>query len=114
MGGVTGRKVLVVGDDTRSFLVIVRSLGRRGITVHAAPANFRSPALRSRYISAIHCLPPWMGDDAGWLGAVERLLRAEHYDLVIPCNESMILPLQRQRAALSQFARLAVPDDRAI
>ena len=65
MGGVTGRKVLVIGDDTRSFLVIVRSLGRRGITVHAAPTNFRSSALRSRYISAIHYLPPWTGNDAG-------------------------------------------------
>jgi hypothetical protein len=83
---VTGRKVLVIGDDTRSFLVIVRSLGRRGITVHAAPTNFRSPALRSRYISAIHYLPPWTGDDAGWLSAIEGLLRAERYDLVIPCN----------------------------
>ena len=114
MGGVTGRKVLVIGDDTRSFLVIVRSLGRRGITVHAAPTNFRSPALRSRYISAIHYLPPWTGDDAGWLSAIEGLLRAERYDLVIPCNETTILPLQRHRAALSQLAVLAVPDDRAI
>ena len=114
MGGVTGRKVLVIGDDTRSFLVIVRSLGRRGITVHAAPTNFRSSALRSRYISAIHYLPPWTGDDAGWLSAIEGLLRAERYDLVIPCNETTILNLQRHRAALSQLAVLAVPDDRAI
>jgi protein-tyrosine-phosphatase/predicted ATP-grasp superfamily ATP-dependent carboligase len=111
---VTGGKVLVLGDDTRSFLATVRSLGRRGITVHAAPANFRSPALRSRYIAAIHELPPWMGDDGEWLSAVAGLLRAERYDLVIPCNETMLLPLQRHRAALSCLARLAVPDDRAI
>jgi len=31
------RKALVLGDDTRSFLTIVRSLGRQGIEVHAAP-----------------------------------------------------------------------------
>ena len=111
---MTGGKVLVLGDDTRSFLATVRSLGRRGTIVHAAPANFRSPALRSRYIAAIHDLPPWMGDDAEWLSAVTELLRAERYDLVVPCNETILLPLQRHRATLSKFARLAVPDDRAI
>jgi len=111
---VTSGKVLVLGDDTRSFLTIVRSLGRRGIIVHAAPANFRSPALRSRYIAAIHDLPPWMGDGTEWLRAITRLLRTERYELVIPCNETMLLPLQRHRARLSQLARLAIPDDRSI
>src|SRR3982074_3082254 len=84
---VTGGKVLVFGDDTRSFLAIVRSLGRRGVLVHAAPSNFRSPALRSRYVAAIHDVPPWMGDGAEWLTAIAQLLCAERYDLVIPCNE---------------------------
>ncbi len=111
---MTGGKVLVVGDDTRSFLAIVRSLGRRGIIVHAAPANFRSPALRSRYIHAIHDLPPWMGEGSEWLAALTRLLQRERYDLVIPCNETMLLPLQRHRRKLSALARLAIPDDRAI
>ena len=111
---MTGGKVLVIGDDTRSFLATVRSLGRQGVTVHAAPSNFRSPALRSRYIIAIHDLPPWMGDGAEWLGALTQLLRAERYDLVIPCNETALLPLQRYREALCRFARLAIPHDRAI
>jgi protein-tyrosine-phosphatase/predicted ATP-grasp superfamily ATP-dependent carboligase len=111
---LTSGKVLVLGDDTRSFLAIVRSLGRRGIIVHAAPANFRSPALRSRYVAAIHDLPPWMGEGADWLAAIADLLRVERYQLVIPCNETMLLPLQRHRAALSRFARLAIPDERAI
>jgi len=111
---VIGGKVLVLGDDTRGFLATVRSLGRRGIVVHTAPANFRSPALRSRYIAAIHDLPPWMGNGAEWLAAIAGLLRAERYDLIIPCNETTLLPLQRHRALLSRFARLAIPDDRAI
>jgi protein-tyrosine-phosphatase/predicted ATP-grasp superfamily ATP-dependent carboligase len=111
---VTREKVLVFGDDTRSFLAIVRSLGRRGIAVHAAPTNFRSAALHSRYISRIHDLPPWMGDGAEWLSAVTTLLRAQRFDLVIPCTETTLLPLQRHRAAMSSLARLAIPDDRAI
>ena len=111
---MTGGKALVIGDDTRSFLAIVRSLGRAGVTIHAAPANFRSPALRSRYIAAIHDLPPWMEDGAEWLAAVTELLSVQRYDLVIPCNETALLPLQRHRAALCHLARLAIPHDRAI
>ena len=30
-------KVLVIGDDMRSFLATVRSLGRQGLEVHVAP-----------------------------------------------------------------------------
>jgi hypothetical protein len=111
---MTAGKALVVGDDTRSFLATIRSLARQGVAAHAAPANFRSPALRSRYIAAIHDLPPWMGDGAAWLGAMETLLRAERFDLVIPCNETALLPLQRCRAHLAPLARLAIPDDHAI
>ena len=111
---VTSGKALILGDDTRSFLATVRSLGRRGIVVHAAPANFRAPALRSRYIAAVHDLPPWMGDGTAWLRAMEALLRAERFDLVIPCNETTLLPLQLHRAQLETLARLAIPDDHAI
>ena len=40
-------KVLVLGDDMRIFLSIVRSLGRAGKEVHAVPLNWQSPALNS-------------------------------------------------------------------
>jgi protein-tyrosine-phosphatase/CelD/BcsL family acetyltransferase involved in cellulose biosynthesis/predicted ATP-grasp superfamily ATP-dependent carboligase len=107
-------KVLVLGDDTRSFLTIVRSLGRQQIEVHAAPANFASLALRSRYIAQVHYLPYWMADGAEWLQATKDLLRAEQFDLVIPCDETTLLPIQRNRGQLEQFARLAIPDDHSI
>jgi protein-tyrosine-phosphatase/CelD/BcsL family acetyltransferase involved in cellulose biosynthesis/predicted ATP-grasp superfamily ATP-dependent carboligase len=107
-------KVLVLGDDTRSFLAIVRSLGRQQIEVHVAPANFASLALRSRYIARIHYLPYWMADGAEWLQATEDLLRAERFDLVIPCDETTLLPIQLNRRRLARFARLAIPDDHSI
>jgi protein-tyrosine-phosphatase/predicted ATP-grasp superfamily ATP-dependent carboligase/CelD/BcsL family acetyltransferase involved in cellulose biosynthesis len=112
--GMRRGKVLILGDDTRSFLAIARSLGRRQIEVHVAPANFASVALKSRYIARIHYLPYWMADGTEWLQAMEELLRAEHFDLVIPCNETTLLPIQRNRTRLRQFARLAIPDDDSI
>lgn len=111
---MTSGVVLVFGDDTRSFLAIARALGRHGIRVHAAPTNMRSPALRCRYIAAIHDLPPWMGDGSEWETAVRALLRAVTFDLVIPCNETALLPMHRHRTQLSSLARLALPDERAM
>ena len=107
-------KALVMGDDTRGFLATVRSLGRKGIEVHAAPFDFRSPALASRYIAAIHHLPPWMGTGEAWLEAVRALLAEQRFDLVIPCDERNLLPLQRHREELSALARLAIPSDEAV
>ena len=110
---MSGGRVLVLGDDTRGFLATVRSLGRRGVAVHAAPTNFRAPALASRYIVAVHTLPPWMGDGAEWLATIETLL-LHRFDLVIPCNETALLPLQHHRERLGALARLAIPDDAVI
>jgi protein-tyrosine-phosphatase/predicted ATP-grasp superfamily ATP-dependent carboligase len=108
------QRALVLGDDTRSFLAVVRGLGRNGIEVHAAPADFTSPALKSRYIKQIHRLPDWIGDDSDWLQAMEAILLATKFDVVIPCNETTLLPLYRYREQLSRLAGLAIPNDEAL
>lgn len=110
----TQGKALVLGDDTRSFLAIVRSLGRAGIEMHAAPADFTSPALRSKYIKAVHHLPPHLGDGAEWCARVSELLRFQAFDLVIPCDERTLLPFDRHRAAFKGLARLAIPSSESI
>lgn len=103
-----------MGDDTRGFLATVRSLGRQGIEVHAAPFDFRAPALSSRYITAIHDVPPWMGDGEAWLDAMHRLLTEHRYDLVIPCDERNLLPLHHHLATFEGLARFAIPNSRAV
>lgn len=107
-------KALVLGDDTQSFLATVRSLGRQGIEVHAAPFNFSSPSLTSRFISRIHYLPYYLQDGAEWLAAAEKLLRTEKFDLAIPCDERSLLPLHRHRNVLQPLCRLALPADDAL
>src|SRR4051794_13646386 len=93
-------KALVLGDDTRSFLATVRSLGRQGIEVHAAPFDMTAPALQSRYIQRTQFLPYYLDGGGEWLVAMKALLLAEHYDLVIPCEERSLLPLFVHRAEL--------------
>lgn len=103
-----------MGDDTRGFLATVRSLGRQGIAVHAAPFDFRSPALSSKYIAAVHDVPPWMGDGQAWVETMRTLLTEHEFDLVIPCDERNLLPLHSRRSAFEGLTRLAIPNGRAI
>ena len=102
-------RVLVFGDDMRIFLAVVRSLGRSGKEVHAVPLNWHAPALRSRYITAIHHVPRYSDDPAGWLAAVRGLLQQHDFDLVVPCcDDRSILPFHRHRAEFANL-RVAIP-----
>lgn len=107
-------KVLVLGDDTRSFLTIVRSLARQGLEVHVGPFNFRAPALRSRYISQIHWLPYYLDDGAEWLNTLKALLTRHKFSLVIPCDERTLLPLSWHSMEIHEIARVAIPDSNSI
>lgn len=107
-------KVLVIGDDTRSFLSTVRSLGRKGIEVHVAPFDFRAPALSSRYIRATHFLPYYLDGGQQWLDAITALMRVHHFSLVIACDERGLLPLCLHRDVLARLAALAIPSPEAL
>jgi protein-tyrosine-phosphatase/predicted ATP-grasp superfamily ATP-dependent carboligase len=107
-------KVLIIGDDTRSFLACVRSLGRQGIEVHAAPYTLDAPALQSRYIRKVHLLPYYLDGGDKWLTAMQDLLNAEQFDMVLPCEERGLLPLYVHQAALPPRTRLAIPDAAAL
>lgn len=104
--------VLVFGDDTRSFLATVRSLGRRGVRVHVAPHSLQSPALRSRHIFKVHRIPYYLGDGTEWLAAVQQVLQAESIGVVLACEERALLPLMRHREALPG-CKIALPGDAA-
>lgn len=106
-------RVLVLGDDTRSFLAIARSLGRAGFAVHAAPFDFSSPALASRYVGAVHRLPPYSLSADAWTAAIRALVAAEGIDLIVPCDDRTLLPLDRHAHELGPV-RLAVPNRAAM
>lgn len=91
-------RVLVLGDDMRICLTVVRALGRAGKVVDVAPFDAGSPALRSRYINRVHPLPDCASDLAGWRSALQRLVETEGYDLVVPCADPAIIALDSDRS----------------
>ncbi len=108
MRGRPPERVLVIGDDMRIFLTLVRSLGRAGKEVHAAPFNWQSPALRSKYISAVHYFPRYSDDPAAWQASVLDVLRSHSFDLVVPCCDPAILALDAHRRQFEGYP-IAIP-----
>ncbi len=108
----TLKKALVMGDDVRSFLGTVRSLGRQGIIVDACPFDIGSPALRSRYLRKIHHLPTYARDPDAWISAMRRIIQSDNYDLVIPCDDRSIIPLMQHRSKFDN-QNIALPNKKA-
>lgn len=111
MAKLSGR-VLVLGEDTRAFLAVIRSLGRAGLDVHTAWCPLSSAALRSRYVRHTHRVSDYRLDDDQWLDDMQQLMLREKFDLVLPCTDSSILPLQLHRDRLEPCGRIwLLPDD---
>ncbi len=105
-------RVLVLGEDTRAFLSVIRSLGRAGLEVHVAWCPWNSAALRSRYVRRVHALPPYRSDTRTWLDAFNHLCREHRFELILPCTDGAILPLQLHRNELECADRVyLLPDD---
>jgi protein-tyrosine-phosphatase/predicted ATP-grasp superfamily ATP-dependent carboligase len=105
------RKALVLGDDPRTLLGVIRSLGRGGVEVHIGWQPPDSPVARSRYVHRAHAIPPFSADDAAWKAAMVELMRRESFDLVIPCSDPTQIPLQMHRAELERLGRIYLLKD---
>lgn len=106
-------RVLLLGDDLRAFLAIARSLGRRGVEVHAAPSDFSSPALKSRYIAAAHRLPPYPLDPKAWESALARLIADHGFRKVVPTSDSGLFMLRHHAEALGR-ERIGIANEAAL
>jgi predicted ATP-grasp superfamily ATP-dependent carboligase len=113
MSDNVSERVLVFGDDMRIFLAVVRSLGRAGKEVHAAPFDRHSPALKSKYISAVHHFPCYSDDPMAWRTSVLNVLRTYSFDLVVPCCDPAIIPLHVHRQEFADFP-IAIPNPTAM
>ena len=105
-------RVLVLGDDVRAFLGVVRSLGRRGLEVHVAPTDGAAPALHSRYIAATQNLPAYATNPAAWEAALRKLIADFDYRMIVPCSDASLVQLQHHSRSFGRD-RLALPNPQA-
>ena len=97
------RKVLVIGSDERSFLSVIRSLGRYGLTVDVAFNAEHAIASKSRYIAKVVQLCAYSSDPRRWIRDLIALLKEGKYELVIPCDDPALIPIYNHRTELEKF-----------
>lgn len=105
--------VLVFGSDTNAFLGTVRSLGRKGLAVHAAGCGEHMPAGASRYLAADHEIPLYAGDGSDWARRIGELVDEFGFSLLVPTSDASVAQLAAHRAELGEH-RVAAPDDEAL
>lgn len=106
--------VLVTDAGRGSAISIIRSLGRRGMSVVAADADPSSAGFSSRH-AAEKVVYPAPEDSPG--DVVETLLaaaRAHRVDLLVPVTDELVLPLSRARDRFSDVCELALPEPGAL
>ena len=104
------KSVLVLGCDDRSGLTVIWSLGRAGYLTDVGWPDDRR-VVKSRYIRNVIQLPkPNDGTDA-WLTALLSLQRKQHYDLIVPCNDLAIIPIQARKEEIEKHARVYTLED---
>ena len=62
----------------------------------------------------VHHLPAWAGNGAEWLLALEEMIGAERFAVVVPCDETTLLPLSLHRQQFEKSTTLAIPGDEAV
>ena len=106
--------VLILGEDTRSFLSVIRSLGRAGYEIHVVCYDKKSPALKSKYIRTCKFYNYQSLTQDEWLSNVVKLIERYRFDLVIPCDERAIYPLCQVRDKLPDKTRLAIANQQGL
>ncbi|MCA2018009.1 ATP-grasp domain-containing protein [Vibrio tritonius] len=105
---------LVLGEDTRSFLSVVRSLGRAGYEVHVVCYDQTSPALASKYVTTAKYYNYQALTAEDWLSSVLALIERYQFDLIIPCDERAIYPLWSAKSRLPAHTQLAIANQEAL
>ena len=107
-------KVLVLGEDTRSFLSVIRSLGQSGYTVDVICYDQLSPSLKSKYIRCAYNFNYQAYTNEQWLEQLIELAQKECYQAIVPCDERAIFPLYENQQRFPDDTVLAIPNDEVI
>jgi protein-tyrosine-phosphatase/predicted ATP-grasp superfamily ATP-dependent carboligase len=94
------KKVLILGEDTRSFLSVIRSLAKQEYIVDVVCFDASTPSLKSKYINEIFLL--------------NYQAQEKCYQVIVPCDERSIFPLNENAQRFPKSTILAIPNQKVI
>lgn len=100
---------------TCNGLSVVRSLGRRGLRVHAIDSYLDRPGLRSRYCDVIAAPTNVIDNEEPWLSFLIGLASLEPVKPVLfPTEDAYVLFIAKHRDVLSQYYEFNVAPDNIV
>ncbi len=110
MNQLKNKKALIFGEDTRSFLTVVRSLSKAGMLVDVVCFSNTSVALQSNCINKTYQLNHQSMTIDEWKNEVSQIIIDKEYDIVIPCDERALFPLIDIKDNIQTNSIFALPE----
>ena len=105
------RNQVFVGDaNSRNALPIIRSLGRRGISVVGGDCVPIGLCRFSRYCRRWVTYPDFNKDKDKFISFLLRLFEAQKFELFIPINQDILLEVARHKKSFERVVRVAIPE----
>jgi predicted ATP-grasp superfamily ATP-dependent carboligase len=101
-------RVLVSEGSSTSAREVITILGLSGHRIEVCDPSPHCLARFSRFVRKFHTCPGLRDDPAGYLGFIETLLAARHFDVLLPTHEQGFL-FARMRQRLEHRVGLALP-----
>jgi predicted ATP-grasp superfamily ATP-dependent carboligase len=102
--------VFVTDAQRRKSLAVVRSLGRRGISVTAGEDNGNAVAFYSRYCKRSVIYPSPTRTPELFVEWLLDHVRKHRYTALMPTNEQTLTPIAQHLADFTQYTAVPIPD----
>jgi predicted ATP-grasp superfamily ATP-dependent carboligase len=102
-------KILVTDSSERASLAIIRSLGKKKMEITAADSINLNAGFLSKYTSHSVVYPSPQEGKKKFADFMLRLVKNEHFDILIPVTDFAMIPLLERRDEFEEYVRIAGP-----
>jgi predicted ATP-grasp superfamily ATP-dependent carboligase len=102
--------VLITGSGSPKALTVIRSLGKKGISVTAAADTYQSLGRSSRYSSDSFCYPSPLERPVEYLNALKEFLRINQHDVLLPVHSEDTYLIAEHKETLGRYTRVPLHD----
>ncbi|MBQ2633779.1 MAG: ATP-grasp domain-containing protein [Oscillospiraceae bacterium] len=105
-----GISVLIFGTDGRQALPVIKGFAQVGCKVTVFGASKLDPGFVTRYTTSRILYQKVKKEGESFNDCGERLIRENHFDLVVPLRDRTAIFLSERKQELSSYAKIAVND----